>query len=155
MLLKGVDHARRRPRSGGRWCARQADAPPWLATAGAGDVLAGLAGTLLASGLSPLDAGSVAALVHGLAGDAANPGGPVRALAVAHAIPAVVAGLLARGRAPMPERLGPMTATCLPDPTPTPFRARAAGCRRAPSSTSDAIRDNVARARRRTPGRPG
>ncbi len=76
----------------------QADAPAWMATAGSGDVLAGLAGTLLASGLSPLDAGSLAALVHGLAGDAANPGGPVRALAVATAIPAVVAGLLARGR---------------------------------------------------------
>ena len=74
----------------------QADAPPWMATAGSGDVLAGLAGMLLASGLSPLDAGSVAALVHGLAGDAANPGGPVRALGVAHAIPVVVAGLLAR-----------------------------------------------------------
>ena len=61
-------------------------------------MLAGLAGTLLASGLSPLDAGSLAALVHGLAGDAANPGGPVRALAVANAVPGVVAGLLARGR---------------------------------------------------------
>ena len=36
----------------------QADAPPWMATAGSGDVLAGLAGTLLAAGLSPLDAGS-------------------------------------------------------------------------------------------------
>jgi hydroxyethylthiazole kinase-like uncharacterized protein yjeF len=76
----------------------QADAPPWMATAGSGDVLAGLAGTLLASGLSPLDAGSLAAMVHGLAGDAANPGGPVRALAVADAIPGVVSGLLARGR---------------------------------------------------------
>src|SRR5665647_2889186 len=48
------------------------------------------------AGLSPLDSGSVAALVHGLAADAANPGGPVRALGVAHAIPGVVAGLLAR-----------------------------------------------------------
>jgi hydroxyethylthiazole kinase-like uncharacterized protein yjeF len=74
----------------------QADAPYWLATAGAGDVLAGLVGTLLAAGLSPLDAGSLAALVHGLAGRAANPGGPVRALGVAHAIPGVVAGLLTR-----------------------------------------------------------
>jgi NAD(P)H-hydrate repair Nnr-like enzyme with NAD(P)H-hydrate dehydratase domain len=74
----------------------QADAPSWLATAGSGDVLAGLAGTLLASGLSPMDSGSVAALVHGLAADAANPGGPVRAMGVAHAIPGVVAALLAR-----------------------------------------------------------
>lgn len=74
----------------------QADAPAWLATAGSGDVLAGLAGTLLASGLTPLDAGSLAALVHGLAANAANPGGPVRALDVAQAIPGVVATLLVR-----------------------------------------------------------
>ncbi len=44
---------------------------PWLATAGSGDVLAGLAAALLASGLSPLDAGSVAAYVHGVAGSLA------------------------------------------------------------------------------------
>lgn len=74
----------------------QADAPAWLATAGAGDVLAGLAGVLLAAGLTPRDAGSLAALVHGVAADRANPGGPVRALAVAHAIPAAVAHLLRR-----------------------------------------------------------
>ena len=74
----------------------QSDAPPWLATAGAGDVLAGLAGTLLAAGLDPRDAGSLAALVHGVAADRANPGGPVRALAVAHAIPGAVASLLRR-----------------------------------------------------------
>jgi hydroxyethylthiazole kinase-like uncharacterized protein yjeF len=41
---------------------------PALATAGSGDVLSGLAGALLASGLDPFDAGSVAAYVHGLAG---------------------------------------------------------------------------------------
>lgn len=74
----------------------QADAPPWLATAGAGDVLAGLAGTLLAAGLDARDAGSLAALVHGVAADRANPGGPVRALAVARSVPGTVARLLAR-----------------------------------------------------------
>lgn len=74
----------------------QADAPAWLATAGAGDVLAGLAGTLLAAGLTPRDAGSLAALVHGVAADRANPGGPVRALAVADALPEAVAHLLRR-----------------------------------------------------------
>ena len=72
----------------------QADAPPWLATAGAGDVLAGLAGALVASGLDLRDAGALAALVHGLAAERANPGGPVRALAVARAIPSTVADLL-------------------------------------------------------------
>lgn len=41
---------------------------PMLATAGSGDVLAGLCGALLAGGLDPFDAGSVAAFLHGLAG---------------------------------------------------------------------------------------
>lgn len=41
---------------------------PALATAGSGDVLAGLAAALLASGLSAFDAASLAAHVHGLAG---------------------------------------------------------------------------------------
>ncbi|MFL6078814.1 MAG: bifunctional ADP-dependent NAD(P)H-hydrate dehydratase/NAD(P)H-hydrate epimerase [Ornithinibacter sp.] len=76
----------------------QADAPPWLATAGAGDVLAGLLGTLLAAGLPADVAGALGALVHGVAADRANPGGPVRALAVAHGIPTAVAHLLGRGR---------------------------------------------------------
>ncbi|MEZ0114394.1 hydroxyethylthiazole kinase-like uncharacterized protein yjeF [Catenulispora sp. EB89] len=40
---------------------------PALATAGSGDVLSGLAGGLLAAGLHPLDAASVAAHLHGQA----------------------------------------------------------------------------------------
>lgn len=96
VLLKGATTLVVSPASPGQPVRAQADAPSWLATAGSGDVLAGLAGTLLASGLSPLDAGSLAALVHGLAADAANPGGPIRALGVAHAIPDVVAALLTR-----------------------------------------------------------
>lgn len=75
----------------------QADAPSWLATAGAGDVLAGLVGTLVAAGLDLLDAASLAALVHGRAAHQANPGGPVRALGVARAIPTTVADLLRSG----------------------------------------------------------
>ncbi|WP_380278793.1 NAD(P)H-hydrate dehydratase [Kitasatospora purpeofusca] len=60
----------------------------WLATAGSGDVLAGLAGSLLAAGRSPLDAASVAAYLHGLAARhaAATPGAPVTALEVAAAL---------------------------------------------------------------------
>jgi hydroxyethylthiazole kinase-like uncharacterized protein yjeF len=61
---------------------------PWLATAGSGDVLSGLAGSLLAAGLSALDAGSVAAYVHGLAGRYAADGAPAGAHDVAEAIPA-------------------------------------------------------------------
>jgi ADP-dependent NAD(P)H-hydrate dehydratase / NAD(P)H-hydrate epimerase len=39
---------------------------PWLATAGSGDVLSGLAGALLAQGLEPAWAGAAAAYLHGL-----------------------------------------------------------------------------------------
>ena len=96
VLLKGSTTLVVPPSATGGAVRSQADAPPWLATAGAGDVLAGLAGSLLAAGLDPLDAGSLAALVHGVAADRANPGGPVRALAVAHGIPGTVAALLTR-----------------------------------------------------------
>jgi ADP-dependent NAD(P)H-hydrate dehydratase / NAD(P)H-hydrate epimerase len=96
VLLKGATTLVVSPGSSGLPVRSQADAPSWLATAGSGDVLAGLAGTLLASGLSPRDSGSLAALVHGLAGDASNPGGPVRALGVAEAVPGVVAALMVR-----------------------------------------------------------
>lgn len=44
---------------------------PWLGSAGTGDVLTGLAGSLLAAGLGALDAGSVAAYLHGRAGELA------------------------------------------------------------------------------------
>ncbi len=74
----------------------QADATPWLATAGSGDVLSGVVGTLLASGLSALDAASLGALVHGVAGSRVSGGGPVRALALAHGIRPTVRHLLVR-----------------------------------------------------------
>ncbi|WP_239333028.1 NAD(P)H-hydrate dehydratase [Frankia sp. CiP3] len=45
---------------------------PWLATAGSGDVLTGLCGSLLAGGLTPLDAGSVGAHLHGRAAQRAG-----------------------------------------------------------------------------------
>jgi ADP-dependent NAD(P)H-hydrate dehydratase / NAD(P)H-hydrate epimerase len=61
---------------------------PWLATAGSGDVLSGLTGSLLAAGLAPLDAASAAAYLHGLAGRYAANGAPTAAQDVADAIPA-------------------------------------------------------------------
>jgi ADP-dependent NAD(P)H-hydrate dehydratase / NAD(P)H-hydrate epimerase len=62
---------------------------PWLATAGSGDVLSGLGGALLASGLSALDAGSVAAYLHGLAARLASRDAPITSLDVATALPEV------------------------------------------------------------------
>ncbi|MFJ4643729.1 NAD(P)H-hydrate dehydratase [Streptomyces bobili] len=59
----------------------------WLATAGSGDVLSGLAGSLLAAGLSAVDAGSAGAYLHGLAGRFAAAGAPVGAHEVAEAVP--------------------------------------------------------------------
>ncbi len=44
---------------------------PALAMGGTGDLLAGMAGTMLAQGLSPLHAGAVAAIAHGRAADLA------------------------------------------------------------------------------------
>ena len=98
VLLKGATTLVVPPGGAPAWS--QCDAPPWLATAGSGDVLAGLLGTLLAAGLGAEEAGALGALVHGVAADRANPGGPVRALDVAHGIPGAVAHLL--GRAPTP-----------------------------------------------------
>ncbi|GGW43964.1 NAD(P)H-hydrate dehydratase [Streptomyces xantholiticus] len=62
---------------------------PWLATAGSGDVLSGLAGSLLAAGLDARDAGSAAAYLHGLAArHTAARGVPITAMQVAAALPA-------------------------------------------------------------------
>ncbi|UUN28654.1 NAD(P)H-hydrate dehydratase [Streptomyces sp. FIT100] len=59
----------------------------WLATAGSGDVLSGLTGSLLAAGLAPLDAGSVGAYLHGLAARLVSRDAPVSAHDVATALP--------------------------------------------------------------------
>ena len=63
---------------------------PWLGTAGAGDVLSGVCGSLLAAGLDPLDAGSVGAYVHASAGVLASRGGPLTAEGVAARVPDAV-----------------------------------------------------------------
>lgn len=67
---------------------------PWLATAGAGDVLAGLVGALLAAGLGAYDAASVGSWVHGAAATEASAGGPLTASRVAVQIPRLVRDVL-------------------------------------------------------------
>ncbi|MEU7280334.1 NAD(P)H-hydrate dehydratase [Streptomyces sp. NPDC045431] len=65
----------------------------WLATAGSGDVLSGLAGSLLAAGLAPRDAASVAAYLHGLAARRAAREAPITAYDVAEALPGAWRGV--------------------------------------------------------------
>ena len=62
----------------------------WLATAGSGDVLSGLVGAVLASGLDPWLAAGAAAHVHSLAGALAAGGAPTSASAILDAIPAAL-----------------------------------------------------------------
>ncbi|GAA1946836.1 NAD(P)H-hydrate dehydratase [Amycolatopsis minnesotensis] len=59
----------------------------WPATAGSGDVLSGLVGSLLAVGLDPWLAAGAAAYVHSVAGEIASRGAPVPASALVDAIP--------------------------------------------------------------------
>jgi len=64
---------------------------PALATAGSGDVLGGLLGSLLAAGLPPVRAAVAAAYLHGLAGrEAAATRGSITSADIAAALPYVV-----------------------------------------------------------------
>jgi hydroxyethylthiazole kinase-like uncharacterized protein yjeF len=73
------------------------NATAWLATAGAGDVLAGLCGSLLAAGLTPLDAGSVGAYLHAAAAQLAAADGPTTAMQVAGKVAEATRLLLREG----------------------------------------------------------
>jgi len=102
VLLKG--HTTRAVAPSGAVVVAQS-APPWLATAGAGDALAGVLGALLASHAEALatDAdrtlltrlGAAAAVIHGLAAERASAGGPLTVLDLCTAISPVITELVA------------------------------------------------------------
>ena len=71
-------------------------ASPSLATAGTGDVLAGLTGAFLASGAGAVDAASAAAWIHGEAGRRCGPGATVEG--VLEQLPAALSALAQRRR---------------------------------------------------------
>lgn len=101
VVLKGADTTVASP-DGSATIA--SNAPPWLATAGAGDVLSGMIAGLLAQRVEPFAAASMAVWMHG---DAAGRFGPgLIAEDLPEALPAVLRGLYQRFAIELSDHLG-------------------------------------------------
>jgi len=87
VLLKGSTTVIAEP--GGRVLVNSTGSS-WLATAGSGDVLSGLAGALLAQGIPVPQAAAVAAYLHGIAGRLAARDAPIGATDIIAALPAAI-----------------------------------------------------------------
>jgi hydroxyethylthiazole kinase-like uncharacterized protein yjeF len=88
VLLKGSTTVIAEPQDGPAFV--NATGTSWLATAGSGDVLSGLGGSLLAQGASPVQAAAAGAYLHGLAGRIAADGAPIGAADLIGALPAAI-----------------------------------------------------------------
>jgi hydroxyethylthiazole kinase-like uncharacterized protein yjeF len=96
VLLKGSTTVVARPEPGQPVLVNPTGSS-WLATAGSGDVLSGLAGSLIAQGAAPALAAAAAAYLHGMAGRLAARDAPIGAADIIAAIPAAIRAVTIEG----------------------------------------------------------